>query len=62
MNHTNSNHTPSTNIVLESLHLRIWNLWTRWSSCSKCEETGKKTKFGHCLVSINITSTFTILL
>lgn len=38
-------------IILASLNLKIWNLWTEWSSCSKCDVVGKKTKFGHCIVS-----------
>lgn len=31
----------------------MWYRWTQWSSCSKCDEIGKKTKFGHCFVSLN---------
>lgn len=53
MNQTETIYPSSTNMVLESLNLRIWYQWTQWSSCSKCGEIGKKTKFAHCLVSFN---------
>jgi len=56
MNNTKLDSTIG-NIVVEDLKLKIWNLWTQWSMCSKCDEIGKKTKFGHCLVSLNNKST-----
>lgn len=52
MNNTKHNST-NRNTILKDLNLKIWNRWTQWSLCSKCDEMGKKTKFGHCLVSYN---------
>lgn len=54
MNKTDFNNTNDREIfIMEDLNLKVWIQWNEWSLCSKCDTIGKKTKFGHCMISLN---------